>query len=152
VLRLILTLILLTTPATASGDVPVGWQREALKTAQTVWRPACGTLRISWENPATARVSTGSTEAWGGWAYLGECTIHEPLGRDWMGYPDFCTAVLHEGGHAAGHGHSRRGVMVAQRLTGLSIGRVNGHRRVSWSGVDRRCVRPQDRAERTVFG
>lgn len=141
-LALVLAAIaLLAWPAQARADAPDTWQKQALATAQRVWHPACGTLTIAWKDPA----SVGGTAEWGGWAYVGNCTIYEPAGRGWMGYPDFCTAVLHEAGHAAGYGHSDRGIMAPFRIVGHSVNNDNGKRRVLWSGVDRRCIRPRDR-------
>jgi hypothetical protein len=119
------------------GGAPDAWQRKALTLAQRVWHPTCGTLSIQWAAPA----DFGGTPEWGGWAYLGECTIYEPAAHYWLGYPEFCTDVLHEGGHAAGHEHSDRGIMEAQRTIGLSHNTRDGHALTpKWTGVDRRCM------------
>jgi len=136
-LRLILAALLaLSVPADADANVPVAWQRKALTTAQRVWQPSCGALRIQF---AQAR-DFGGTEQWGGWAYAGECTIYEPAGRSWLGYPEFCTAVLHEAGHAAGRGHSDRGIMNPEQVISRSVNLADGRRVVVWRGVDRRCL------------
>lgn len=140
----LLAVLLLAAPAHAAA--PDAWQRKALALAQRVWHPACGTLTIQWADPAD--YGGDGDGSWGGWAYLGECTIYEPADHSWLGYPEFCTDVLHEGGHAAGYGHSDRGIMRAWRIIGYS-----GHNRRDgkllpphWDGVDRRCLpRPTER-------
>lgn len=130
-------------PAAQAG-APDAWQRRALEVTQRVWHPACGTITIEWQDPALA----GGTVEWGGWAYLGECRIYEPTTRVWLGYPDFCTAVLHEGGHAAGYGHSARGIMAPDRMVARNEARRDGKFLLLWSGVDRRCLRKTDHAAR----
>jgi hypothetical protein len=131
-------------PASAGADVPAAWQHKALETAQRVWQPACGTLTVRFADPATV----GGDASWGGWAYLGQCAIYEPAGHDWLGYPEFCSNVLHEAGHAAGREHSDRGIMQPHATISrfVSTVRIDGRvrRMVVWTGADQRCVRPQD--------
>lgn len=133
----VVAVLLLCCPAQARATAPDAWQRKALTLAQHVWHPPCGTLTIKWANPA----DYGGNVEWGGWAYLGDCTIHEPAEHYWLGYPEFCTDVLHEGGHAAGYGHSDKGIMQAERVIGYSRNRINGHlANPHWTGVDHRCL------------
>ena len=139
VLAALLAALVLATPAQANA--PQNWERKALATAERVWGPqTCGPLRIEWADAA----DFGGNELWGGWAYTGECVIYEPAGRAWLGYPDFCTAVLHEAGHVAGREHRASGIMRAERMTARSSGRELGRRVVHWSDVDPRCLRARD--------
>lgn len=141
---LVATALMLAAPV-ARADAPDAWQRKALTLAQRVWHPDCGTLRIEWANAS----DFGGDAEWGGWAYVGECTIYEPAAHYWLGYPEFCTDVLHEGGHAAGYGHSSKGIMRAERIVGYSRNRINGRlARPHWTGVDRRCLPSQSRHPR----
>lgn len=127
----------------ARADAPVAWQHRALATAEHTWHPACGQLTISFDDPTLF----GGDNTWGGWAYAGNCTIHEPASHHWLGYPEFCTDVLHEAGHAAGSGHRPRGIMRAERsiVRTEAVISSHGHARdvVQWAGVDRRCL-PRD--------
>lgn len=138
---LIALALVVTAPASAVADAPLAWQQRAIETAERVWGPQpCGPLRIEWSAPE----QFGGTELWGGWAYAGECVIYEPADRIWLGYPDFCTAVLHEAGHVAGRAHSSVGIMRAERQVSRSSGMEGGRRVVRWGDVDRRCLRRGD--------
>jgi hypothetical protein len=142
-LKVLITLVLaaLVFAAPAQANAPRNWERAALATANRVWGPqTCGALSIQWAQPA----DFGGTELWGGWAYTGECVIYEPADRVWLGYPDFCTAVLHEAGHVAGREHAARGIMRAERTVARSSGRERGRRVVHWGDVDPRCLRARD--------
>lgn len=140
---------------------PAAWQRKALTTAQRVWHPACGTLALTYRDPSAAIVVDDAPSRAGqpvpddevlGFTATGSCDLGLSSRVDWprMRYPVFCSVVLHEAGRAAGlAGDDSTGIMSTLFAPGRDISRVyrhgRWHRRVIWSGVDRRCVRPMDR-------
>lgn len=123
--------------SSASAYAPVAWQRKALSTAEKTWGPqTCGALRLQWGNPA----DFGGSDLWAEWAWADNCNIGMPSERAWLGYPDFCTAVLHGAGHVRGLGHSTRGIMKAERQVVRTEAEINGKEYVRWGDVDRRCL------------
>lgn len=128
----------------AQRYAPVRWQRQALATAQRVWHPACGVLSLRFATPPAQVPESG---LWTGWAYNGDCVINIRASTRWAGYPDFCSTVLHEAGHAAGLGHSAnpRSIMYPDHTISVSSGRENGRHVTHWTGADARCIRPVDR-------
>lgn len=128
--------LLLPAPASAEG-APVAWQRKALALAQRVWHPACGKFRIQW----SSREATGVDGHTVGWAVAGDCSLYLPWEKAWLGYPELCDVVLHEGGHATGLGHSDRGIMRPVSYITFEWGITQSGGRIErWDGVDRRCL------------
>lgn len=121
----------------AHADAPLAWQHKAASVAQHTWKPACGTFVIRFapasEGPRLKRLR--------GWAPFNQCTLYFPAEYVWLGYPEFCTWVLHEGGHGAGHPHAARGIMRAKRtVIREEYTTDNRHYRVRWINADARCL------------
>lgn len=147
----ILFTLLAAAPAARAFPPPRAWQTRALQVAQYVWHPACGTITLSIDNPTGLTVlgigpnmqpvDEPAADA-SGWAAIGQCEIHVNRDTDWLGYPDLCMTVLHEGGHAAGLGHSAKGIMSPYGSVALDMAWSKRlHRRFAiWQGVDARCM------------
>lgn len=136
--------------AQAQADVPVAWQHKAVNIAQTVWRPSCGQLAVRFGDPATVFTDPSFVHEW---ATPGDCTVNIDQNHEFLGFPDFCTLVLHGAGHAAGfheeggpdggaHSSNPDSVMYPFGSPVRSVVRVEGSKRrfVVWDGVDQRCL------------
>ena len=148
---LALCIALLMAAAARANVAPHREVVRALAVAQRVWHPTCGRLRVSFDDPRTANtvLDNGTPIDYAsGWAMPGDCTIHLSRAQQWVAYPPLCEVVLHEAGHVAGRGHSQNphSIMYPTSLWIRTIGtitRAHGRakRVVSWSGIDRRCLR-----------
>jgi hypothetical protein len=148
-------------PPASAQQIPSAWQRKALETAQRAWNPVCGRLSLNISDPATALVVDDAPSRAGqavpanevmGFTATGSCSLGISTRMDWrqLRYPAFCDTVMHEAGRAAGRtGTDAVGVMSTIGGASRDISRTwrhgRWHRRVIWSGVDRRCIRPMDR-------
>lgn len=128
-------------PAKASWRVD-----RSLAIAQIVWHPSCD-LRLSFDDPAQAHgMLPDGTEVVNpaGWAIKGDCTIHLSRTYPWIGFEDFCTVVLREGGNVVGAGDNLTAKPNSIRYpirTFVRTQAVIGGRLVErWSGVDWRCL------------
>lgn len=133
-----------------AATVPLSWQARALATTEHYWHTP--PLRLSFDPP---RNDLGvDVTSLGGWALPGVPVIHINAATRWLGYPDFCMTVIHEGGHVMGHPHSGnpRSIMYPAQDVGRFRSRVAGSRRtfIVWTGVARPCIptSPQRRARR----
>jgi hypothetical protein len=151
-------LAVMTFPAPSQPAIPFAWQSKALALSEHVWHPACGRLTITYRDPDKTGVvvvddTTGRVvHRAAGFTAKGSCALGISTAYDWrsLGYPVYCSVVLHEAGRAAGAvGTTGPGVMhVGVSFVSHGVShfwrRGRWHRRVIWSGVDRRCIRPVD--------
>lgn len=138
--------------AVQARPVPRTWEHSALGVAARTWHPA-QPFRIVYADPRTAGAvfPAGNDPAAGrhavdpsGWATVGS-PIYVNRYQRWLGYPQFCTVVVHEGGNVVGWGHddwsNPNSIRYPLGTVTKTFGVVNGHRVVHWTGVYRRCLR-----------
>lgn len=117
----VLLLLIFAAPAEA------GWKRDrALAIGNIVWGNPCPQVDFAYE----------AHDDWDGWwAYSDGCKVRLNAKPDlpWL-WPIYCTIVIHELGHAAGHPHSENPNSIMYPTHSFAV--VNG--KVE-AGADRRC-------------
>jgi hypothetical protein len=145
---LLAAIVLALWPTTAAQ---AGWRIDrATAIAEHVWRICPGQLQVHFADPASRGLGPATT----GWADEGGCDVYLNPGQPTADYFEtFCSAVLHETGHAARfrdplnmdprHSHNPRSVMYARPMISIEVSHVWSGKRwsrsVDVSGTDARC-------------
>lgn len=135
-MRLLLALTVMLSICGPITPAEAGWKLDrATKIAELVWDDPCvDQMTIKWGDTSDPQ-DTGLNNLFkaraAGMALRDTCTVVLD-GQERQPWPVFCTVVLHEAGHLAGRGHSRHGIMRAERT-------FVGHEGGGWDGADRRC-------------